>query len=62
MTESITTIGGTYSISIEDSETPSVVFEFNGFLCPSEALAFIEVMQENISAWFTETNGTGVLH
>jgi len=62
MDDALKTIGGTYSVSIEDSETPSVVFEFNGFLCPSEALAFIDVMQANISAWFTEVNGTGVLH
>ena len=49
-------IGGTYSVSIEDSETPSVVFEFTGFMSPTEALAFIEVMQNNISSWFDGPN------
>ena len=49
-------IGGTYSVSMEDSETPRVVFEFTGFMSPTEALAFIEVMQNNISSWFDEPN------
>ena len=59
MTDLQQIIGGTYSVSMEDSETPSVVFEFSGFMSPTEALAFIEMMQDNISAWFTEPN---VLH